>query len=106
MKRHGRSHAFRSGVPLDYSFSWNSHAEHEMYMPPGTFRSASFTRFTTRVGLPHLGQSVDFVVSITFLRSAVFAIFAITNLLTQLSVAGLRFSEIFGSNELQAGQAG
>jgi hypothetical protein len=29
-----------------------------------------------RVGLPHLGQSVDFVVSITFLRSPVFAIFA------------------------------
>jgi hypothetical protein len=30
-----------------------------------------------RVGLLHLGQSVDFVVSITFLRSPVFAIFAI-----------------------------
>ena len=30
-----------------------------------------------RVGFPHLGQSVDFVVSITFLRSPVFAIFAI-----------------------------
>src|SRR5512146_1679218 len=29
-----------------------------------------------RVGLPHLGQSVDFVVSITFLRSPVLAIFA------------------------------
>ena len=29
-----------------------------------------------RVGLLHLGQSVDFVVSITFLRSPVFAIFA------------------------------
>src|ERR1017187_7956599 len=29
-----------------------------------------------RVGLWHLGQSVDFVVSITFLRSPVFAIFA------------------------------
>jgi hypothetical protein len=28
------------------------------------------------VGLLHLGQSVDFVVSITFLRSPVFAIFA------------------------------
>src|SRR5580698_3749849 len=28
-----------------------------------------------RVGLPHLGQSVLLVVSITFLRSAVFAIF-------------------------------
>jgi hypothetical protein len=30
-----------------------------------------------RVGLLHLGQSVDFVVSITFLRSPVFAILAI-----------------------------
>jgi hypothetical protein len=30
-----------------------------------------------RVGLWHLGQSVDFVVSISFLRSPVFAIFAI-----------------------------
>jgi hypothetical protein len=29
-----------------------------------------------RVGLLHLGQSVDFVVSIIFLRSPVFAIFA------------------------------
>jgi hypothetical protein len=29
-----------------------------------------------RVGLEHFGQSVDFVVSITFLRSPVFAIFA------------------------------
>jgi hypothetical protein len=29
------------------------------------------------VGLPHLGQSVLLVVSITFLRSAVLAIFAI-----------------------------
>src|SRR5581483_1344180 len=45
-------------------------------MPPGTPRSRSLTRFTMRVGLLHLGQSVDFVVSITFLRSPVFAIFA------------------------------
>ena len=30
-----------------------------------------------RVGLLHFGQSVDFVVSITFLRSPVFAILAI-----------------------------
>ncbi len=30
-----------------------------------------------RVALPHFGQSVDFAVSMTFLRSAVFAIFAI-----------------------------
>src|SRR5215469_17023086 len=40
-------------------------------------RSRSFTRFTRRVGLPHFGQSVLLVVSMTFLRSAVFAIFAI-----------------------------
>src|SRR5689334_6768026 len=46
-------------------------------MPPGMSRSRSFTRFTMRVGLPHLGQSVLLVVSMTFLRSAVFAIFAI-----------------------------
>src|ERR1017187_221898 len=39
-------------------------------------RSRSLTRLTMRVGLLHLGQSVDFVVSITFLRSPVFAIFA------------------------------
>src|ERR1700704_6503156 len=41
-------------------------------------RSRSFTRFTIRVALPHLGQSVLLVVSITFLRSAVFAILAPT----------------------------
>src|SRR5271166_2339620 len=35
-----------------------------------------------RVSLPHLGHAVDFVVSMTFLRSAVFAIFAIQSLLT------------------------
>src|ERR1035441_7523481 len=39
-------------------------------------RSRSLTRLTMRVGLWHLGQSVDFVVSITFLRSPAFAIFA------------------------------
>jgi hypothetical protein len=32
--------------------------------------------------LPHLGHAVDFVVSMTFFRSAVFAIFAIQFLLT------------------------
>jgi hypothetical protein len=40
-------------------------------------RSRSFTRLTMRVGLWHLGQSVDFVVSMIFLRSPVFAILAI-----------------------------
>src|ERR1017187_630115 len=48
-----------------------------MYTPPGTPRSRSFTRLTMRVGFLHFGQSVDLVVSITFLRSPVFAIFAI-----------------------------
>src|ERR1700746_1804860 len=48
-----------------------------MKTPPGTPRSRSLTRFTMRVALPHLGQSVLLVVSITFLRSAVLAILAI-----------------------------
>ncbi len=47
-----------------------------MYIPPAISRSRSFTRFTMRVGLPHFGQSVDFDVSIAFLRSPVFAILA------------------------------
>src|SRR5579864_8182086 len=47
-------------------------------MPPGTPRSRSLTRLTMRVGLPHLGQSVLLVVSVTFLRTAVFAILAPT----------------------------
>src|ERR1700758_5850304 len=46
-------------------------------MPPGMPRSRSFTRLTMRVGLLHLGQSVDLVVSIAFLRSPVLAILAI-----------------------------
>src|SRR5580700_11261173 len=53
-----------------------------MKIPPGMLRSRSFTRFTMRVGLPHLGQLVLLDVSITFLRSAVFAILAIIYLLT------------------------
>src|SRR5258708_8141685 len=48
-----------------------------MKMPPGTPRSRSLTRLTMRVALPHWGQSVLFVVSISFLRSAVLAILAI-----------------------------
>jgi len=44
-------------------------------MPPDIPRSRSFTRLTMRVGLPHFGQSVLLEVSITFLRSAVLAIF-------------------------------
>src|SRR5437588_3817616 len=42
------------------------------------FRSRSFTLFTMRVGLLHLGQSVLLEVSITFLRSAVLAILAMS----------------------------
>src|SRR5580692_6208239 len=55
-----------------------------MYTPPGTPLSRSFTRLTMRVGLLHFGQSVDFVVSITFLRSPVLAILAIFALLLLL----------------------
>jgi hypothetical protein len=51
-----------------------------MYTPPGMPRSRSFTRFTMRVGLLHLGQSVLLDVSITFLRSAVLAILAMETL--------------------------
>jgi hypothetical protein len=44
-----------------------------------------------RVGLPHFGQSVLFEVSISFLRSAVFAILAIIYLLAKIlpQAAGL-----------------
>jgi hypothetical protein len=68
---------------VSYNFSKNSQAEHEINTPPGTPRSRSFTRLTIRVGLPHFGQSVLLEVSITFLRSAVFAILAILHLLTK-----------------------
>ena len=47
-----------------------------MYMPPGTLRSRSFTRIAMRVGLLHFGQSVLLVVSMTLLRLAILAIFA------------------------------
>ncbi|SRR5260221_2015077 len=47
-----------------------------MNMPPEVLRSRSFTRFTMRVGLPHLGQSVLFEVSIILSRPAVLAILA------------------------------
>src|SRR5580698_8774807 len=42
-------------------------------------RSRSLTRFTMRVGLEHFGQSVLLDVSIIFCRSAVLAIFAMSN---------------------------
>src|ERR1700692_3257701 len=50
-----------------------------MKTPPGTLRSRSFTRLTIRVGLAHFGQLVLLDVSITFLRSPVFAILAMKN---------------------------
>jgi hypothetical protein len=59
-------------------------------MPPGVPRSRSFTRLTMRVGLPHFGQSVLFVVSIIFLRSAVFAIFVAMFLLQLSGIFRLR----------------
>jgi hypothetical protein len=58
-----------------------------MYTPPGVPRSRSFTRFTMRVGLEHFGQSVLLLVSITFLRSPVLAIFAIMLALPNTNVA-------------------
>ena len=41
-----------------------------MYTPPGTPRSRSLVRFTMRVSLPHFGQAVDFVVSMSEHRRA------------------------------------
>jgi hypothetical protein len=43
-----------------------------------------------RVGLLHFGQSVDFVVSITFLRSPVLAILAIGRVFLLLGVVSAR----------------
>ena len=57
-------------------------------MPPGVPRSRSLTLFTILVGLLHLGQSVDFVVSIIFLRSPVFAIFAMFLWFSFVSLSG------------------
>jgi hypothetical protein len=50
-----------------------------------------------RVGLLHLGQSVDFVVSISFLRSPVFAILAILGvfLLLRLSLHTSAYADGF-----------
>src|SRR6266550_4370465 len=63
-----------------------------MKIPPGIPRSRSFTRFTMRVALPHLGQSVLLVVSMTFLRSAVFAIFIAINYSPYLTSESLAFA--------------
>src|SRR5215467_7777527 len=76
----GRSSVFDDAQP--YSFSKNSHPEQEIKIPPPTLRSRSLTRFTIRVGLPHLGQSVLLVVSMIFLRSAVLAILAMVLILS------------------------
>src|SRR5579871_2575412 len=65
-------------------------------MPPGTPRSRSLTRFTMRVALPHLGQSVLLVVSMIFLRSAVFAILAPT------AMGVLLMSRIFAQRDPRA----
>ena len=90
-----------------YSFSKNSQAEHEIKIPPPTFRSRSFTRFTMRVGLPHLGQSVLLVVSMIFLRSAVLAILAMCLLLSCLMVSRVgslpgNAAGIMGQRKLQS----
>src|ERR1700677_916924 len=58
-----------------------------MYTPPGMPRSRSFTRLTIRVALEHFGQSVLLLVSMTFLRSPVLAIFAIMLLLPGTNVS-------------------
>src|SRR5579871_3515532 len=68
-------------------------------MPPGTPRSRSLTRLTMRVALPHLGQSVLLVVSMIFLRSAVFAILAPTAMVVLL------MSRIFAQRDPRAGAA-
>src|ERR1700733_13377848 len=57
-------------------------------------RSRSFTRLTMRVGLEHFGQSVLLLVSMTFLRSPVLAIFAIMLALPGTNVAA-RALDIF-----------
>src|SRR5215469_15844315 len=66
-------------------------------MPPGVPRSRSLTRLTMRVGLLHLGQSVDLVVSITFLRSPVFAILAMVRVFLLRGVSLLSSTEYCGN---------
>jgi hypothetical protein len=79
-----------------------------MKTPPGTLRSRSFTRLTMRVGLPHFGQSVLFEVSISFLRSAVFAILAIIHLLAKIlpQATGLDEMRILNKNSGVLSKAG
>src|SRR5260370_4682473 len=66
-------------------------------------RSRSFMRFTMRVGLPHLGQSVLLLVSMTFLRSAVLAIFAMFQ--SPKIISGLR-QRCLGANATMDGPLG
>src|SRR5260370_16805832 len=66
-------------------------------------RSRSFMRFTMRVGLPHLGQSVLLLVSMTFLRSAVLAIFAMFQ--SPKIISGLR-QRYLGANATVDGPLG
>src|SRR5260370_5675092 len=66
-------------------------------------RSRSFMRFTMRVGLPHLGQSVLLLVSMTFLRSAVLAIFAMCQ--SPKIISGLR-QRCLGANATVDGPLG
>jgi hypothetical protein len=61
-----------------------------------------------RVALLHFGQSVDFVVSITFLRSPVFAIFAMIRvfLLMGLSLRTAAVSRVLSDRSWSMGWIG
>src|SRR5271168_3821251 len=59
-------------------------------------RSRSFTRLTIRVGLEHFGQSVLLLVSMTFLRSPVLAIFAIMLALPGANVSARALDVLMG----------
>ena len=60
-----------------YLLAAKSQAVQEVYMPPAMPISRFFTRFTMRVGLPHLGQGTSCTAWIFLVRSAVFAFSAI-----------------------------
>src|SRR5204862_7154939 len=59
-----------------------------------------------RVSLPHLGQAVDFDVSMTLLRSAVFAIFIKSPDRNVPSARAAVLPGICGSNQINAGLSG
>src|ERR1700689_1325763 len=69
-------------------------------------RSRSFTRFTMRVGLEHLGQSVLLLVSISFLRSPVLAIFAIMLALPVTNVLARALDVLFRLQPLRTSRIG